>query len=253
MTVAIGFRCRDGIVLGADSMLTQSIGHLNVGHHLGIKVQTLTGNQVLAFAGDVGQAGRFRSMCESSADLIHEATDPLQYPLTLSGAIIKQFNETGIRDAIDVSTLLSFVFKGECQLCAFEGSLQPRLLDEHHYYVALGSGKLSADPFLRFLADIFCADGPPSVSEAIWLTTWIIEHVCAVTPGGVAPPVRICVIEREEGGDWGSRTLDTDELGEHHQSIEDAKAALREWRSLLAPKRTGETPSSAPPIPKITD
>lgn len=253
MTIAIGFRCRDGIVLGADSMLTQSIGHLNVGHHLGIKVQTLVGDQVLAFAGDVGQAGRFRSMCESSADLIVQATDALQYPLSLSKAIIKQFDETGIRDAIDVGILLGFVFKGECQLCAFEGSLQPRLLDEHHYYVALGSGKLSADPFLRFLSDIFCADGPPSVSEAIWLTTWIIEHVCAVTPGGVAPPVRICVIEREGQGGWCPRTLDTDELGEHHQSIEDAKAALREWRSLLAPNRTGETPSSAPPIPRISE
>ena len=64
MTVAIGFYCHDGIVLGADSMLTPSMGGINVGHHKGEKVHLLAGNQLFAFAGDQGQAARFQIMAE---------------------------------------------------------------------------------------------------------------------------------------------------------------------------------------------
>ncbi len=251
MTVAIGFLCKDGIVLGADSMLTPTVGHLNVGHHKGVKIQTLDREQVFAFAGDMGQAARLRSLCDRHADLTTAATDPLGYPLALSAAIIEQFTKTGIRNAISVSALLGFVFEGGFQLCAFEEDLQPRLLDKNHYYVALGSGKLAADPFLRFLVDIFCVDGPPTLAKAVWLTTWIIDHVCLVSPGGVAPPVRICVIEQVDGGEWRARSLDPIELDDHRQFITSAGDALRTWQNDLSSKPLSEASSTAPPIPKM--
>ena len=68
--------------------------------------------------------------------------------------------------------------------------MQPRLLDKDHYYVALGTGKLSADPFLRLLVDTFCQSGQPTVREAVFLATWAVQHVIDVNPGGVAGPIR---------------------------------------------------------------
>jgi hypothetical protein len=60
MTVVVTFSCSDGAVVASDSMITPTIGGLSVGHHHGIKVYVLPGSQVFAFAGDQGQAARFK-------------------------------------------------------------------------------------------------------------------------------------------------------------------------------------------------
>lgn len=250
MTVAIGFHCHDGIVVGADSMLTPSIGGINVGHHKGQKVHILTGDQIFAFAGDHGQASRFQIMADASADQIAPAGHPILYAINISSSMIAQLRSTGIEpNQIGFNTLLGFEHQGAQQLCVFEGPIQPRLLDQRHYYTALGSGKLSADPFLRFLADIFCYHGQPSVAEAVFLTAWTIQHVCETNPGGVAGPTRIAVMERQPGGGYQSRLVSDNEVDDQGQLITSARQALRDWRDSLSPPDVGEEPDENIPAP----
>jgi 20S proteasome alpha/beta subunit len=244
MTVAVGFLCTDGVVIGVDSMLTPSISGLNVGHHKGKKIDILPGNQVYAFAGDQGQAHRFRFLAEGNHAFPAQAAHPIDYPVALSANLIQQFVSTGINQSINVNTLLAFQHNNIRQCCAFEGAMQPRLLDADHYYVALGSGKLSADPFLRFLVDIFC-HGPPSVSDAIFLTTWTIQHVIDTNPGGVAGPIRIAALEKV-ANQWTARELPDDEIGEHKEAVESAASALRNWRDSI---RSGAAAEGAPEPP----
>lgn len=251
MTVVVGFHCRDGLVIGADSMLTPSLGGISVGHHKGVKVHLLSGGQLFAFAGDQGQAARFQLLADSNHALPAGMTLALDYPLALTSGIIQQFISTGINHNIEVNTLLGFEHNGERRLCVFEGPLQPRLLDDHHYYVALGSGKLSADPFLRFLADIFCKGGPPTVREATLLTTWAIQHVIDVNPGGVAGPIKIAVMERDPGGIWQTRYLSDNEVDDHGQSIESALDQLRAWKDALGGEGDVEAEVPPPPMPQI--
>jgi hypothetical protein len=111
--------------------------------------------------------------------------------------------------------------------------MQPRLLDSDHNYVALGSGKLSADPFLRFLADIFCQSGQPTVREAVFLATWTVQHVIDVNPGGVAGPIRMAVLERNDLNAFVARELPDTEIEEHKQAVDSAAQALRDWRSNI--------------------
>lgn len=231
MTVVIAFLCSDGVVVAADSMITPSLGGINVGHHHGVKVNLLAGPQIFAFAGDQGQAARCQVMADSNAALAAGSAHPLDYPLVLSQGIVTQFRNTGISgNAINVNTVLAFLHGGDVHCCAFEGAYQPRLLDQQHYYVALGSGKLSADPFLRFLADIFCRSGQPNVREAVFLATWTVQHVIDVNPGGVAGPIRIAVFERDANGAYVARQLPDTEIEEPKQAIESAADALRSWR-----------------------
>lgn len=252
MTVAIGFYCHDGIVLGADSMLTPSMGGINVGHHKGEKVHLLAGNQLFAFAGDQGQAARFQIMADGSHHMAGTAAHPIDFPLNLTNSIVQQFVNSGVGNQINVNALLGFQHGETHQLCAFEGMVQPRLLDPAHYYVALGSGKLSADPFLRFLVDIFCVDGPPSVAEAIFLTAWAIDHTCETNSGGVAPPTRIAVMERQDDGSYHCRSLSENEVDDQGQLIASARQSLRDWRDGMAPPDNGDADDQdipAPPVP----
>jgi hypothetical protein len=173
---------------------------------------------------------------------------PLDYPLALTQGIVAQFQSTGIApNAIGTNAVLGFLHGGNCYCCAFEGAMQPRLLDAAHYYAALGSGKLSADPFLRFLADIFCQAGQPTVREAVFLATWTVQHVIDVNPGGVSGPIRVAVIERDPVGTFVARELPDTELDEPKQAIESAAQALRDWRQNM--QNPPAPPAPAPPAP----
>lgn len=239
MTVVVGFLCQDGIVIAADSMLTPSLGGMNVGHHKGKKVHCLSGGQIYAFAGDQGQAARFQAMADINCGGIAAAQHPLDHPLNLTTGLIGQFTQTGINQSIDVNTLLGFVHSNVPQLCAFEGAMQPRLLDQDHYYVALGSGKLSADPFLRFLVDTFCQAGLPTLSEATLLAIWAVQYVIDTNPGGVAGPIKMAVIETRAPGAYAARELSPREIDDHKQAIESARKALRDWRDSLGGEADG--------------
>jgi 20S proteasome alpha/beta subunit len=246
MTIVVAFYCSDGVVIGADSMLTPSMGNIAVGHHNARKVEVLSGDQIYAFAGDLGQAHRFRIMAEHQHPLRGQARHALDYPITLTQNLIAQFNATGIGSgAIGVNTVLAFCHGAAPHCCVFEGAMQPRLLDQNHYYVALGSGKLSGDPFLRFLVDTFCS-APPTIREAIFLTTWAIQHVIETNPGGVAGPIRIAVLE-SANNQRQARELPIDEIAEHQQAVESARSALRTWRDRL---QSGAAADDAPEPPK---
>jgi 20S proteasome alpha/beta subunit len=241
MTVVVAFLCSDGAVVAADSMLTPSVGGVNVGHHHGRKIEILAGPQLFGFAGDLGQAARFKIMADSSHGLISGSSHPLDYALAITRNLLQQFVSTGIQPAaIGVNTVLSYVHIGTHQCCIYEGALQPRLLDVSHYYAALGSGKLSADPFLRFLVDVFCAKGIPKVSEATFLAIWTIQHVIDTNPGGVAGPIRIATFEKDDVGQYAARELPDDDIAEHQQAIESASEALRRWRDELQSGRAAD-------------
>lgn len=232
MTVVVAFFCTDGVVIAADSMITPGIGGINVGHHHGLKISVLGGHQLFAFAGDQGQSDRVKIMANGSHATISTTGHPIDYPIAITQSIIQQFQSTGIAGAINTNPILSFVHQNQYVCCVFEGVMQPRLLDAAHYYVAVGSGKLSADPFLRFITDVFCNGTQPTVAEAIFLATWTVQHVIDVNPGGVAGPIRLGIL-REEGGAKIARLLNEAEMVEHQQAVESAIVALRQWRDSM--------------------
>lgn len=246
MTVVVAFYCSDGVVIASDSMITPSIGGVNVGHHHGQKIQILSGEQISAFAGDQGQGARFSLMADGTYATISQNGHAIDYPLALTTAILREFELTKILGSINVNTVLAYPHNSQHQCCVFEGPLQPRLLDEQHFYVALGNGKLGADPFLRFLSDVFCQDGYPTVREAIFLSTWAVQHVIDTNPGGVAGPIKVAVLERALDGSVSARELPSTEIDEHRQAVESACESLKMWRQDI---QSGDAASDVPDPP----
>lgn len=242
MTVVVSFWCTDGVVVAADSMLT------SVAHHTGKKLRILRGDRVFAFAGDLGLGERFRIMADDMHESLQGMAHPLHYSSQLTISMLGQLRMTGIQDARDITAALAYIHGNAHHCCIFEGPLfQPRLLDENHFYCSLGSGMLSADPFLRFLVDIFCQNGPPNVREGVFLATWAVEHVIRTNPGGVAGPIRIGTLERNQQGNLAAREIPDNEIEEHRQAIESAYMFLRKWRNILQTTAQGDR---IPPPPK---
>ena len=187
-------------------------------------------------------------MIGASHSQVASTTHPILYAINLSSSIISQFQSTGIGiDRVGANVILAFEHSGAHCCCVFEGALQPRLLDASHFYVALGSGKLSADPFLRFLVDTFCVGGKqPTVREGVFLATWAVQHVIDTNPGGVAGPIRIATFDQDGLGCFQAQTLPDEEIAEHQEAIESAAAALRTWRDRL---QSGEAAENAPSLP----
>ncbi|MDQ1184696.1 hypothetical protein [Agrobacterium larrymoorei] len=251
MTVIVAFNCQDGVVIAADSMITPSMGGINVGHHHGHKLAVLAGPQLFAFAGDQGQADRFKLMADSNHNLISQVPHQLDYAIAMSSSVLQQFQSTGLSlQMVGTNTILAFAKDNTHHCCVFEGPLQPRFLDNNHFYVALGSGKMSADPFLRFLSDIFCPAGAqPTLREAIFLATWAVQHVIDTNPGGVAGPIKVATFEINGTGP-SARTLRDDEIAEHQQAIESAAEALRTWRTQIQSGAAADDVPDQPEAPR---
>jgi len=221
-------------------MLTSSIGTpagpLGIGHHTGVKCSVITGPQIYAFSGGQALSGRFQLHAETVYGSLAAATHPLFYAVNVCQRAIADFASTGLPlHQVDLATVLAYVHGGNCHCCVFEGLLQPRLLDSNHFYASIGSGKLSADPFLRFVVDTFCQPGrPPGVHLATFLAVWVVQHVVDVNPGGVAEPIRVAVFERDTPGPgYSARELPPTEIAAHKAAIDDAAEALRAWRNNI--------------------
>ncbi len=249
MTAIVGFLCSDGVVVAADSMLTPNMGGTAVGHHKGKKLHELLGRFVTGYAGDQGQATRFRLTVEESSASFDANAHPMDFLEAISGKFVDRLTNSR-ENEVAVETMLAFgCAQGAC-LCVFDNRAQPVLLDYNHFYAALGIGKMAADPFLRFLVDIFCVDGPPQINEAIFLSLWTLQHVIDTSPGGVAGPIAIGVLRLAEG-EWAARVLSGEELQEHRQAVDSATDALRDWRKGLGSGTITVVPPVPPPIPPI--
>ncbi len=249
MTVVIAFYCSDGIVIAADSMLTPSYGGQAVGHHKGKKIDILPNSLISAYAGDQGQAARFKYLADGLYEKMRGVEGhPISFPIALTTAVINEFRTTGIAN-VGINTIIAYPYNGSYCCCVFEGALQPRLLDKDHYYVALGSGKQGADPFLRFLVDIFCQDGFPNVREATFLCTWAVQHVINTNPGGVDGPIRISVLEQNEAN-FSAREITESEIEQHKEAIASIRDNLVDWRKEISGDLDAEATSLPPDAPK---
>jgi hypothetical protein len=248
MTVVVAFYCTDGVVIAADSMITPRIGNIGIGHRKGKKVHIMANDQVFAFAGDPGQASRFRVVAEALGPAIAGRPHPLLHPLDIANNVHAQFQASGIADKKDLATVLAFSHGGTFHCCVFEGQVQPRLLDAAHYFTTFGSGALSAEPFLGFVTNVFCTNGQPSVRDAVFLATWVVQHVIDTNPGGVAGPICVCAFESNGAGGYSARELPDTEIAEHQQAIQSAGEALRTWLQKMQSGEAGEEVEAPPTL-----
>jgi hypothetical protein len=249
VTALVGIYCKDGVVIGADSAATSAAaGGLRLVEMPVKKIEIIDDRMIIAGTGQIGLGQRF---CARTSELWLakrlSGMDHFTAANTIADNAIKDFASSNARMG-QYGALVAFPAKGDRHLVEFAtDDLQPEFKNTNLWYGSMGSGQTIIDPMLGLMREVFWSDGPPTVQDAIFATTWLLDHAVAINPGGVNAPVRIAVLEKFKG-EWKARLLTDEELLEHRGNVGAAKDALRNYKSHMA---QGADAVELPPVPEV--
>jgi hypothetical protein len=272
MTLIVGVKCSDGIVLGADTSATYGTP---LGQQSTIRQDTATKlgiifNQVaLGVSGPIslsqsycaevesymkghGNRVRWRSIEEAKIELTKMFWKHAGPTWERAGIVAKTVGAGAALGEANHGTAIALSIGDTAHLVQFSAQCAPEEATEGLPFVSLGSGQPLADPFLAFLRRIYWPTGLPSLLDGQIATVWTLDQAIRVNPGGIAGETQIVVLKRDTSGrNWICDAISNDELGEHRRVINDLEDKMRE-RSTLAttPTATTEavpTPPSAQP------
>ena len=239
MTILVGMRCTDGVVIGSDGSATfgsPANGFVTVGQPTKEKIQIHSGKIIVAGSGHIGSIQRFSSVVKSLWSDNKLKGDSREVGNALSASGIQEFANTRVAQGqIPISALVAMPVNRQPTLYEFTyGTLQPEIKTQDDlWYVSTGSGQANIDPFLGFLRSVFWTNhGSPSLREGILMTLWALEHACEVAAGGIGPPIAISVLEKS-GKDYAGRKLSDENLEEIGSSLEEIRQAMRLARDTI--------------------
>lgn len=263
MTVLVGIRCRDGVVIASDSAATFGAnGHVTIGQQSVQKVAIIRDKIVFAGTGAVGIAqliiesldrgwgdGSFRGLKspELMMDAIGRRIGLLVEPYLKTANL--QRGLTGEANASLCKSLIALPVANQFHLFQFEFNGSPEHATRDLPFVALGSGQAIADPFLALLKRLLWPTEEPTLAEGRLAAVWTIDHVRRTTPGGVGGDIQLATLTNAATGiPEAVKIADQTEVQEHLQAVEAALAALvGQIRGVGTTTETVEPPEFVPP------
>ncbi len=249
MTVLIGVRCVDGVVIGADSMATSAMG-LSPLVHLpsNSKIKIHTQNIISASTGAVGFGQRLIHHIDAAIDGgVFRNFNKVDSVINVSKRFIKGLQESlapvTAGQGIGFGALLAAVIKDEPYLYEYDTvGFQPEIKEGNLFYVSIGSGQLLADPFLAFVNRVLWKNTMPTVDQAKFGIYWALDHTIRLAPIGVGGPIRLATLSKVQGNWTAAEIEDTQEASEYVTELE-AHIMIFANRPLVA------NASGPPPVP----
>ncbi len=263
MTLIVGIRCADGVVVASDSAATLAAGtQPTIGQQANTKVHQLGDEMLYASCGAVGMSQLIRDAFEKAVSVKgpgkqNTSADLMRYLSSLIGDQLKKPFEQAIASiplvgreraglTVTCSCIVGVVNHDTARLYQFDTSGMPEEATKELPFVALGSGQGLADPFLALLKRVLWSDREPNLAEGRFAAAWTIVHVARTNPGGVALPLQLSSLCKIEGK-WRTRNHTPEE---HYEAIDAAeKALLRHVRPDTQPL---DQPVEPPPEPPAT-
>jgi 20S proteasome alpha/beta subunit len=251
MTVIVGIKCQDGIVIGTDSSATFAVpfgqGQLPIIEQSTKKIEIIDNKIILAGTGAVGLGQRFQYQIEHGhKEKEFRGLDAIPMARKMSQMALDDFASTGVNPGAYGALVAFQAADHKLHLCEFGlADFQPEMKTDGIWYVSMGSGELIADPFLGFMREVFWSTGKPTLAEGIFAVTWTLRHVFKVNAGGVNGPHQLATIQRENDVPL-ARIVSEDELSGHLENVEGDYEHLRDYQRLMA----GTLGVEVPDVPK---
>ena len=247
MTLIIGIKCDDGIVLASDSAATFGTGlGQNTICQSTKKLTVIQKKLVVGTSGPIGLAQRFAGELEQMwikrelADVepyvaMTKIGEKLKKHISLEVPLASQF--AGVLGTNAFSSTFSHTVVAvpiKKRLCLFEFDHQgaPEEKDQNLPFVSVGSGQPIADPFLAFLRRIWWPTGYPTMALGAATAYWSLDHAIKTNAGGVAYPINMVSLEKHDN-DFLAREIEDQALEEHRQFIQGAEKYLTDYQSYF--------------------
>lgn len=250
MTVLVGVKCTDGVVIGADSIATTTHGQSHLLQTPTDKIQIIGDRVIIAGSGSVGLFQRFGHVIHGLWGANHFRKSLWDCLRGISASTWQDFQSSNVPylgppNGFGFGSLLAAPIEDRAHLVEFGlADLQPELKDGKLTFVAMGSGQMLAEPFIAFIGRVLWANGEPGVQKAMFGVYWALAHTIQFAPGGVGHPIQIAALKRVRG-QWRAYLLNDDELQEQAQHIEEIEKRIGQY-----PKETLDAPRvAAPPAP----
>lgn len=255
MTLIVGIKCSDGVVMGADSVAT--LGPAILGQptvtQTAAKLRLVDDAVIVGVSGPLGLAQLFGERIDHAwrkMDLGHakmtmpDAQRRIRDGLLIDiGPSVTVAKAAGLPAMALTDTLVALPIggiKGEHGLIYCDNIGTPEAMDDIPF-AAIGSGQSLADPFLAFLRRVFWPDKLPTLADGVFAAVWTLQQAIAVTPGGIGGPIQMATLSKKDGK-LSAELMPSDVLGEHLENIKRAEQYLAAF-ATESPSVASDPPS----------
>jgi hypothetical protein len=245
VTLLVGIRCSDGVVVAADSASTfASGGGQPTITHPQRKIDIIQEQMIIAGTGEVGLGQRFGAVAQALYQGKQLTGTEFDLTRKLCHATITDFKQTYAPQG-QFGALVAFINKNKAHLCEFAvKDFQPELKEDKCWYVSMGSGQALADPYLALMRLTFWSDGPPNLEDGIFAAAWVMRHAILVSPMYLREPAHIAVLSTSEKKAY---LLSEDEMSEHMNVVDASREHFKGFE-----KKILESENAAPlPEPEV--
>ena len=244
MTLIIGVKCRDGIVIGSDSLETFGT---DIEQEVSNKIDFLAKDSLIASAGAVGLSQLIKDKLRSSWETVQNQEDVYSARILLEELIwseikramdhvseAQEFLQEDLIPTVLTSSLLAFLLKGTPRLLRVNEIGQSSEVSYESPFVSIGSGDFQADPFLAFVKRVVWNDKQPkAIDDGVFGVLWALQHVIEVNAGlGVGGRPVIATLQRLDGI-WEADIMKGPRLDQNLQRIREAEIAVRTFLDEL--------------------
>ena len=226
MTLIIGIRCSNGVVLGADGAATYITADMQPTIRESMtKLHIVAGQAVVGTSGAVG-------MGQLHADSVEELWQQKAFQRKTAN-VLRAVHPSMAKD-IPFCPSPSLVLlaapvggpNGRAELFHWSAAEGAEAATEALPYFSIGSGQPLADPFLAFIRRVFWPEKPPALAEGVFAVAWTLVHSIGVAPGGLGEPIQLITLFQDGGSKWTARVLDDRELSECREDVENVERHL---------------------------
>lgn len=228
MTIIVGVKCSDGVVIGADSVATSSTGAQNVMQiESNDKLKIFGGKVIVGATGAVGYTQRMHyhlGRAVNGGGFLsspkHERPQLLckRFLSDLQASLAPSHPQVGIR----FGALLATEISGDpCLIEYAADTVQPEYKEQKLFYASIGSGQPLADPFLAFVSRVLWQNTLPDIRLGRFGLYWALMHTIKLAPGMVGFPIRMAVLNKIDDVWSATESPDNQESEEFVSSIEE--------------------------------
>ncbi|HEY2964531.1 MAG TPA: hypothetical protein VGJ37_19080 [Pyrinomonadaceae bacterium] len=268
MTLIVGVKCSDGIVLGADSKATYAtpMGQSTISQDTVTKLHIANSRIVVGVSGPVGlgqsysdevdaylaqngQQVKWKSVAAAKTDLSQrfwKHAEPCWQRAAATVGVTGQ--QAALMQCLHYSAV-AFEIDDEARLITFSQQCAAEEVTRDLPFVAIGSGQPQADPFLAFIRRIFWPSGLPTRTDGELACIWTLSEVIKHSPGGVGGAIQVVSFAKDKSRKWRAYELPKPEIDTHLQALTEMEMAMPSQLRISTTPVQPPSPSDTIPQP----